>query len=154
MPLEITVKRIGKPLQKVAERTYEVFYDKNRRWAAEQLWECIIEECPKPPKNKWATGDLVNWLRANKSRCIKFTKEKGMRRIVRINIEEAPNIIFIVSRCKPHIIRPRFKRYLHFFKEGKEFFIRHGVHHPGKSANNFLYRAARRYSARYLAKIA
>ena len=150
--MQIIIRRTGIPLTKLANKIYEVHYERNRKIAADDLWECILREAPKQPENKWSRNRLINWLKANKTQCISF-KRKGTQRIVHIDLSGAPNIYYIVNRCKPHIIKPKTKRCLHFFKEGKEFFIYSQVNHPGKKPNNFIYRAARRYSAKYLSKL-
>jgi len=150
--MQIIIRRTGIPLTKLAEKVYEVHYERNRRAAADDLWKCILEEAPKQPENKWSKNRLISWLERNRTRCISY-KRAGTQRIVRIDLSNAPNIYYIINRCKPHIIRPKRKQCLHFFKEGKEFFIYSQVNHPGKKSNNFIYRAARRYSAKYLSKL-
>ena len=150
--MQIIIRRTGIPLTKLAEKIYEVHYERNRRAAADDLWKCVLEEAPKQPENKWSKNRLISWLEKNKIRCISY-KRAGTQRIVRIDLSNAPNIYYIINRCKPHIIRPKRKQCLHFFKEGREFFIYSQVNHPGKRANNFIYRAARRYSAKYLSKL-
>ena len=150
--MQIIIRRTGVPLTRLAEKVYEVHYERNRRKCADDLWSCILQECPKQPENKWSKNRLISWLERNKLHCISY-KRKGRQRIVHVDLSKAPNIQYIINRCKPHIIKPKRKRCLHFFKEGKEFFIYSQVNHPGKRANNFIYRAARRYSARYLSKL-
>ncbi len=150
--MQIIVRRRGSPLNKLAEKIYEVHYERNRRKCADDLWKCILEEAPKQPENKWSKNRLISWLERNKIKCV-FYKRAGTQRIVRIDLSRAPNIRYIVNCCKPHIIRPKRKQCLHFFKEGREFFIYSQVNHPGKKPNNFIYRAARRYSAKYLSKL-
>jgi len=150
--MQIIIRRSGIPLTKLADRIYEVHYERSRHVAADDLWSCILHEAPKQPKNKWSKNKLISWLEKNKTKCISL-KRKGTQRVVHIDLSGAPNIYYIINRCKPHIIRPKRKQCLHFFKEGKEFFIYSQVNHPGKRANNFIYRAARRYSAKYLSKL-
>jgi len=150
--MQIIIRRTGAPLTKLAGRIYEVHYERNRRKCADDLWKCILAEAPKQPENKWSKNRLISWLERNKIKCISY-KRAGTQRIVRIDLSRAPNICYIVNRCKPHIIRPKRKQCLHFFKEGREFFIYSQVNHPGKKPNNFIYRAARRYSAKYLSKL-
>ena len=150
--MEIIVRRSGIPLTKLAEKVYEVHYERNRRAATDDLWKCILEEAPKQPQNKWSKNRLISWLERNKIRCVSY-KLTGTQRTVRIDLSGAPNIYYIINRCKPHFIKPKRKQCLHFFKEGKEFFIYSQINHPGKKPNNFIYRAARRYSAKYLSKL-
>ena len=152
MPIGIIIKRTGKPLTRIAEHLYQVHYEGWRRTVANDLWRCLLDECPKQPENKYSKNRLYNWLLRNKERCTIF-KQARLTRIVEINLSAAPNIYFIINRCKPHIIKPRQKSCLHFLHEGRTFFIYSQVNHPGKKANNFIYRAARRYAARYLSKL-
>ena len=150
--MQIIIRRIGIPLTKLADKIYEVHYERNRRKCADDLWSCILRECPKQPENKWSKNRLISWLERNKLHCISY-KRKGTQRIVHVDLSKAPNIQYIINRCKPHVIKPKRKQCLHFLKEGKEFFIYSQVNHPGKRPNNFIYRAARRYSAKYLSKL-
>ena len=152
MPIGIIIKRTGKPLTKIAEHLYQVHYEGWRRTAAEDLWRCILDVCPKLPEHKYSRNRLYNWLLRNKGRCTFFKRERN-RRIVEINLSSAPNINFIINRCKPHIIKPKRKSCLCFVKEGRQFFIYSQVNHPGKKAIPFIYWAARRYAARYLSKL-
>lgn len=53
-----------------------------------------------------------------------------------------PAVHFVLRGTRPHLIRPRRARALHFYVDGTEVFTRL-VRHPGTRANPFLQRALR-----------
>lgn len=63
----------------------------------------------------------------------------GLRGVVRC---DHPAVRFVLDGTRPHLIRPRRAKALHFYVDGSEVFTRL-VRHPGTRANNFLGRALR-----------
>ncbi|MXM67073.1 hypothetical protein GR925_27490 [Streptomyces sp. HUCO-GS316] len=53
-----------------------------------------------------------------------------------------PAVHYVLRGTRPHLIRPRRARALHFYVDGSEVFTRL-VRHPGTRANPFLQRALR-----------
>ncbi|MET7981698.1 MULTISPECIES: hypothetical protein [unclassified Streptomyces] len=64
---------------------------------------------------------------------------KGLTGVVSCN---HPAVFYVLEGTRPHIIRPRRAKALHFYVEGAEVFSKL-VRHPGTKPNPFLQRALR-----------
>jgi hypothetical protein len=77
-------------------------------------------------------GDFVSWK-----------VEDGPRGLQGVITCDHPKVRLVLDGTRPHLIRPRRAKALHFFVDGQEVFTKL-VRHPGTRANNFLGRALRR----------
>jgi hypothetical protein len=77
-------------------------------------------------------GDFVSWKVEDSPR--------GLQGVI---VCDHPKVRLVLDGTRPHIIRPRRAKALHFFVEGREVFTTL-VRHPGTRPNNFLLRALRR----------
>lgn len=102
-------------------------------------------------------GVVARRLAERTRRTARFAQQEApgrMGNFVSWRIEDGPRGLQGVIRCdhtktrlvldgtRPHLIRPRRAKALHFFVDGSEVFTTL-VHHPGTRPNNFLGRALR-----------
>ncbi|MFB7337760.1 hypothetical protein ACFC00_40115 [Streptomyces adustus] len=64
---------------------------------------------------------------------------KGLEGVVAC---DHPAVGYVLNGTRPHLIRPRRAKALHFYVDGTEVFTRL-VRHPGTRPNNFMARALR-----------
>jgi hypothetical protein len=55
-------------------------------------------------------------------------------------ISRAPYSLYVEYGTRPHMIFPRFGKFLHFQRKGVDYFVSH-VHHPGTAGSYFMRRA-------------
>lgn len=76
-------------------------------------------------------GDFVSWEVVEGAR--------GLQGVVSC---DHPAVLYVLQGTRPHLIRPRRAKALHFYVDGAEVFTKL-VRHPGTRPNNFMARALR-----------
>lgn len=75
-------------------------------------------------------------------RFVSWDVEEGPRGLQGVVVCDHPAVRFVLEGTRPHIIRPRNKRFLRFEVEGHVVYTKL-VRHPGTRANDFMGRALR-----------
>jgi len=83
------------------------------------------------------TGRLRESIHKEPIRWVGFLKAEGKV------VADAPYARYVHDGTRPHVIRARRAKALHFYWQGREVFVK-SVNHPGTKPNPFMTRAARK----------
>jgi len=137
MGAKVTAKVVLNPSE--AKFWSRTFVNREGPRLSGQLLDIAKQEAPR------RTGNLIRNLRATPFKMTGDYKGEGG---VEVDLDKVPYAGFVMYGTRPHVIRARRAKALHFRMGGREVFCK-SVNHPGTRPNRFMERALNRFAREF-----